>query len=559
MKLYRRLFLLLGAALLAGACETADNTGEDTGEPVPEITVAGLPEGAVKPWTNFTLTVSSPSDAVLSYSVDKPELASVTIRGRRVYNVAVSAPSQETTVTLTFSQDAGFGYAAAERTVSFTVLKREAESHPNDPDEDLEGVKVSFTESDDPVLNPERGFYGGASDIRSASSPVSYSAARAVRTGGMSLMYVGFYLTDFMNGDISQAYLDMIQQSMDNIRAAGIKCVLRFAYQNSEDETPWDAPVDVVLRHVEQLKPILQKNADVIFILQAGFVGVWGEWYYTSHFKMNPRTDADYEPRRQLTRALLDALPASRQIALRTPQFKMRMYGLSQKDTLTYETAHDGSDLSRLAGHNDCFGASAEDYGTFDNESGDRAFWKGDSRYTIMGGETCNVSDYCTCEASLKDMADYHWTYLNSGYHGSVLTRWKNTGCYDTIVDRLGYRLVMKDAYYSENPSKGKPLTLTLRFCNRGFAAPMNPRNAEIIFVAADGAETRFTLPSDPRTWHPGWYVVSTEITLPADKGTFYLALEDPLLPGRPEYSIALANDGVFDGKTGWNKLFDLK
>ena len=38
-----------------------------------------------------------------------------------------------------------------------------------------------------------------------------------------------------------------------------------------------------------------------------------------------------------------------------------------------------------------------DDYGTFDNESNDRAFWKRDTRYTLMGGETCKVSDYCKC------------------------------------------------------------------------------------------------------------------------------------------------------------------
>ena len=149
-----------------------------------------------------------------------------------------------------------------------------------------------------------------------------------------------------------------------------------------------DPEVSIVLRHVEQLKPLLQKNEDVIFVMQAGFVGTWGEWYYTGHFNFQPSQNADYLPRKQLTEALLDALPASRQIELRTPQFKMRMYGLSVKDTLTAGTAHNGSPESRLAGHNDCFGASVNDYGTFDNETKDREFWKADSRYTIMGGET---------------------------------------------------------------------------------------------------------------------------------------------------------------------------
>lgn len=419
-------------------------------------------------------------------------------------------------------------------------------------------VSVSFTESTSVLVNPERGFYGGAVDIRSASSPVKATSAKALRAQGITLMYVGFYLTDFMKGDISQAYLNMIQTSLDAIREAGIKCVLRFAYQNSESDKPWDPAVDVVLKHVEQLKPILQKNADVIFVLQAGFVGVWGEWYYTANFIMDPSSDADYKPRRKLTDALLDALPESRQIALRTPQFKMRMYGLSLKDTLTAATAYSNTALARLCGHNDCFGASETDYGTFDNETNDRRFWKSDTRYTIMGGETCKVSDYCTCPASLKDMKDYHWTYLNSGYNSSVLSRWNSSGCKDEITNRLGYRLVMEKASYSVDPAVGKPLYITLKFRNDGFAAPMNPRNAELVFVDTSGKETRFPLGSDPRTWHPGAHEITAKITLPASNGTFYLDLSDPLLKDRPEYSIALANNDVFDSKTGMNKLFEL-
>lgn len=429
---------------------------------------------------------------------------------------------------------------------------------PFDSSVPLDGGTVRFTESTKALVNPERGFYGGAVDIFSASSPVKLSAAKAVRAGGMSLMYVGFYLNSFMNGDISEAYLDMVQSSLDAIRNAGIKCVLRFAYQNDEGKKPWDAPVDVVLHHVEQLKPLLQKNADVIFVLQAGFVGVWGEWYYTTNFGYQPRTDADYEPRRKLTAALLDALPASREIALRTPQFKMRMYGLSLKDTLTAATAHDGSPLSRLCGHNDCFGASEDDYGTFDNETADRAFWKADTRYMIMGGETCQVSDYCTCRVSLKDMEDYHWTYLNSSYNSSVLNRWKSSGCLAEITDRLGYRLVMEEISYSKEPKAGETFQMLMKLRNRGFAAPMNPRNAEVVFVAADGAVSRFPLGSDPRTWQPGPHALPFACKLPADHGSFYLALEDPLLPERPEYSIALANEGVFDSGSGWNKLFDI-
>ena len=81
-------------------------------------------------------------------------------------------------------------------------------------------------------------------------------------------------------------------------------------------------------------------------------------------------------------------------------------------------------------------------------EEKDREFWKADSRYTIMGGETCNKPSYCSCIASQRDLKDYHWTYLNKDYNSDVLNGWASSGCYDEIVRRLGYRLVLKDVHF---------------------------------------------------------------------------------------------------------------
>ena len=426
---------------------------------------------------------------------------------------------------------------------------------------DLDGVKVVFTESTAKLTNPERGHYYPR-DFFGSTAALKASEVKAKRLDeGITLWYLGFYLTDFMKGDISSAYLKKIQDSMDALRGGGAKCVLRFAYKATDQEAKekMDPTVDIVLRHVQQLKPLLQQNEDVIFVLQAGFVGAWGEWYWTSHFKFDPQTDADYQPRRQLSDALLDALPASRQIAVRTPQFKMRMYGLTVKDTLTYATAHDGSVKSRIAGHNDCFGASVNDYGTFDNEDRDRDFWKADSRYFIMGGETCNKSDYCKCPASLKDVEDYHWTYLNISYNTDVLDRWKTSGCYDDIVARLGYRLVMKDLFYSEDFAAGNPCSVTIRLYNKGYAAPMNPRDAILVWESPSGKQEETPLRADPRRWHSGYNSLVGSFTPSSAKGTLYLKLSDPLLRDKPEYSIAMANTDVFDAKTGLNKLFEIK
>ena len=557
-----KFFIATCLLAICSSCFTVPS-GNDEEEDVqlvsPNLTVTGLPSQTIVGGGAFSLTVKSKSKGAITVTSNARE-GLITVKNySQVYRISTETPETDTPVSLVFSQEATDKYDAASVTVSFTLLANHDDTPvtPPEQDENLSGTRVVYQETTKAVLNPERGLYKGAGDIRSAGSPVKASAAQAARKDGKTLMYVGFYLTNFMNGDISQEYLDMIQKSLDAFREGGVKCILRFAYQNSESATPWDAPVNIVLRHVEQLKPILQKNEDVIFVLQAGFVGVWGEWYYTSNFNMDPSKPSDYEPRKRLTDALLDALPKSRQIALRTPTFKMKMYGLSLADTLTSATAHNQSDMSRLCGHNDCFGASADDSGTFDSNT-QRNFWKADSRYTIMGGETCKVSDYCLCEQSLKDVADYHWTYLNSGYNTSVLNRWKTTGCYDEIVNHLGYRLVLLDSYHTENPEAGKQFDLAIRIQNRGYDAPMNPRNATLVFVDGSGKKSEFPLGSDPRTWHTGLTVVKTSFTLPAAKGTLYLNLNDPLLPDRPEYSIAFANDNVFDSNTGYNKLLEL-
>ncbi len=550
----KRFLLCAMVAIAAVACKPGEDPNALWN---PEFTITGAPTEPVEAYDVFTLTVSSLSDGVIYYEVDKPELVSIALRKRRVYSVATGAPEQDTPITITFTQDDAGGYDAASAVIKFTIKKKEAEEYPAGPSEDLDGVKVSFTESFDHITNPERGFYCPA-DIRKASQALTAEGVLAQRRLGRTLFYLGFIMSDFVDKDLPQEQLDLIQGCFDALREGGAKCILRFSYSDSEGETPWDADIDVVMRHVEQLKPLLQQNADVIFVMQAGFVGVWGEWYYTSHFNSNPKTDQDWAPRKNLVDALLEALPENRQIQLRTPKYKMKMYGMELKDTITAATAYQPTVLARLGGHNDCFGADANDRGTFESTV-QRNYWKAETRYTIMGGETCEMSVYCLCSATLQNMKDYHWTYLNNTFHGGVISRWKETGCYNQIVDRLGYRLTLQDLFYTPNPSAGKEITITLRIGNRGFAAPMNPRNAYVVFKGSDGSVTKAQLDADPRTWHPGWHVAHASLTMPVSKGTFYLELSDPMLTNRPEYSIALANEGVFDSETGLNKLFELK
>ena len=431
------------------------------------------------------------------------------------------------------------------------------------PDEEL--TLVEFTESNKIFANPERGFYKHYDFLNSSASPLSVSALQAARVeSNITLFYTGHYLTEFVKSDISDKFLNLVRKNMQALREAGAKCILRFAYTNSQSKHPYDAEPKWVARHIEQLKPILQEYSDVILCFQSGFIGVWGEGYYTDNFFFDPQTPEEHKLRKEVIDAMLDAIPADRQVALRTPMFKRNMYATSYTDTLTLATAYDGSAKARICAFNDCFGASADDYGTFIGKD-TREYWRKETRYTLMGGETCGLSDYCKCRQSIEDCEDFHWTYMNSGYNADVLNRWESDGCMNEVKRRLGYRLSLKDVATSK-ASAGKALRVRFNIKNSGFAAPGNPRHIELVLVDGNGKKTLYEFKDvDVRYWFANETVtVDKLIDLPKDASgncTLYLNLPDPkaTIHDNPLFSIRLANDGVWNEKTGYNKIAEFK
>ena len=431
------------------------------------------------------------------------------------------------------------------------------------PDPEPELVKVAYKPTDEIFSNPERGFYTGQEVYSADRKGIPQSSITASKLQGRSLFLLEFHMKDYVACDISDDYLQTIRARFQSLRDGGMKCILRFCYSNgfAEEDKPWDATPEQVLRHIAQVKPLIQEYADVIMVVQAGFIGSWGEWYYTENFK-------DNASRRQVVDALLEAVPEDRQIELRTPAYKMALYGYSKADTITLATSHQATTQARLGGHNDCYVSSTNDVGTFRSKA-DREYWASESLYTIMGGETCELTEYCHCEGTeryngaLKDMAIYHLTYLNNGYHPNVIKRWKDENCMDEIRRRLGYRYVLEEGQFTDKAEAGKPFQVILRLQNEGFAPAQNPRDAELVLTDASGkAVGSWKLESDPRYWMPGQQTtIEQTFNLPAGisgKMTLYLNLPDPYetLHDNPAFSIRLANEGTWKEDTGYNELY---
>lgn len=433
---------------------------------------------------------------------------------------------------------------------------------PSDFDAD---AVYEYDDSD--FINPERGMYlTNVYYFRDGDIPEAVSVARMreLRDRNMSLSFSQFYLIDFLESEISPAAWETIRADFENHRAAGIKTIVRFCYNytGTESDTPKEPEVDLVLRHIEQVKPLLRDYADIIYVLQAGFIGSWGEWSISTHFGK----DAD---RRRVVEALLDALPPSRQIQLRTPAFKTRVFGTKLRDTITLSTAFDGTALSRVGGHNDCFLANGSDAGTYGSEV-DRALWQAETRYTIMGGETC-IPDptYCNCTGGLRNFELYHWSYLNSAYNVKALALLREDGCLDEIYKRLGYRICLEQASFDGVWEAGASMRIRIDVTNKGFASLMNPRPVEFVIEKAGDPSVRTVIPdgTDPRYWQAGtttrW---DTVVTLPEtlERGVtyhLYLNLPDPSpnLYGNPDFSVRLANKDMWDAEQGYNLIYTFK
>jgi len=431
------------------------------------------------------------------------------------------------------------------------------------------GETILFTESNEIFTNPERGLfvqiYYTSADLNAHASATVINKNRE-SAAKLSLYLHSYYLTDYMESDIPQEFLDRLDSNMNALRGGGAKVVLRFSYKSSMDnkDKPFNATPEWVHKHIDQITPYLQKNADVIYCVQCGWLGSWGEWYYTDNgYRMNPSRDDDYEMRWEVLEHMLRAVPETRQVGLRIPAYKRRylkMRGDSLSSPLTAAEAHNGSYKARICGHNDCFVSSSNDVGTYMNGDIDRNFWAEDTKYTIMGGETCEKTSYSNGPNALNEMRKYHWSYLNRDYRESVTGMWRQDGTMDTILMRIGYRLALEKVILTSNPKVGKTFEAYCVMNNRGFAAPMNKRDVELIFVNAEtGAEYVFPQTEDPRFWMPGetstFTLACTLTDMTPGSYKLYLNLPDPYesIHDDPRFSIRLANENVWDETTGYN------
>ena len=407
-------------------------------------------------------------------------------------------------------------------------------------------VTHTYIPSDASILNPERGFF----TPYTLPGPAGFSA---IRITGKTLVHLNLRLDDWRETDIPQDVLDGFQTNFDDIRDAGVKAIIRFAYNEGPyPDTEPDASKTQILRHIKQLTPLLQTNADVIAWVEAGFIGAWGEWH-TSTNGLDNLTD-----KRDILNAILAAIP-NRFVQVRYPANIIEMYPEPENAV-----------KARVAHHNDCFLSSDTDVGTYERDGiitieRDQGYLAELTRFTPMSGETCApFPPRSECTSALQEMALLHFSAINEAYHKGILRSWEEGGCLEEISNRMGYRLSLSSANFNEQVRPGGFINLTVNLTNTGFASIINERSLYVVLVARDARSvppyaTRLDI--DPRQWEPGIATFTAKLHVPSNiaEREYSLALWLPdgyeSLQNNPLYAIQFANQGVWDESSGLNTL----
>ncbi|KAK7115529.1 uncharacterized protein [Littorina saxatilis] len=431
----------------------------------------------------------------------------------------------------------------------------------------------TYHDSSEFVENPHRGFVDQLITHSSHHSALTMSKLDGMRHDkGITMALRTFVIDTFVTSSISDDYLNKIRHDLDTLMSAGFTTALRFCYIFSQRHSHplGDAKKDIVLHHISQLKPIFQKYKGVITSIQAGFIGAWGEWHTTEYFGSPEWNTAGHDPvtglmpqayrdRKDILMALLHAAPKSIQIQLRYPAQKMHMMGSTPA---TFQGVQRGDDNARTGHHNDCFLSSEHDVGTYHNTAVEYPYLAKDTRYTIIGGETCSVANNhrSECPTALKEMAMFHWTYLNEGFDRDVYSLWKHQGCYNDVHRRLGYRLSIAKAILPKSVHVGDDLCFHLEFTNHGFAAPVKHFNLHLILASTSGSHHYAAQVTgvDVRDWQPGYtHTVASSVHVHAPEGHYkvLVSLSDPVLGDRADYNVLLATTGVPLYTQGLNDL----
>ena len=298
--------------------------------------------------------------------------------------------------------------------------------------------------------------------------------------------------------DLTEDALNVLQESLDSIRANNGFAVVRICYDpwyngrsNVTPDHKW------VMRHVEQLAPVLSKNTDVIVALEMGMHGAYGE--------MHSDTNITYDRIAEATNLMLRSTPPELKILTRTGNYSAKVLGFDDwgvdfhidGEKFKEIAKAKGDTMYRVGMFNDGYLGTQYDYGTWGADCntsicreegvawlekyGINTPYGGEALTTAKDYQVINTPEFLSYEGFRT-----HTSYLNIQWNNNLIDSWKKTHFtgkdyeYDGtkedsltgfkyINDHLGYRFVLRESWVSDTVGSDGIFRAKLRIQNVGF------------------------------------------------------------------------------------------
>ena len=341
---------------------------------------------------------------------------------------------------------------------------------------------VSYNEITDSFDNPERGFYVPVLlKLEEIDTTVSESQLK------YNLIHLRVDLSDFggTGKKLPENALDALDKTLSSIKENGGTTIIRFAYdENFAGSNVSEPGLSMMKTHIRQVSSVLEKHEPVIACVEAGMLGLYGEYHGTDKC-----TKAN---RKAIIQAWLDNLTSKFMINVRTPGHIAEWAGISLEKLCLDGTTKNG--IERLGIYNDGYLGSNSDLGTYANRENELDWMDVQTDHTFFGGEMVAYVDNDTPKNTAKYIASEgfltHTSYLNSLWNDTVIENLKNEvfagedslykglSGYVYVDNHLGYRFVMTD---SDISAAGDKLSISVQINNVGFGSLVNDKTATII------------------------------------------------------------------------------
>lgn len=449
--------------------------------------------------------------------------------------------------------------------------------------------------------NPERGMYSTNFLVMSKSG----NTIKDMEAKVSKLLYLKVDLSAFSawrNGkdeELTQDVINTLQAQLNKIKQHNNTVILRFVYDNNstgiynDNKTKFEPQQTILLKHIQQLKPVFQEYSSTIFTIQIGFYGLWGESFYNTDVNSHP------EYYQQTMEALLDATANTEiTIAFRTPS-----YAKSAIQNSSYDT-------SRIGIFNDAYLSQNDDMGTYVNRQAEIEWLN--SRNTSYGGEALpatftdttettfayekyrqdgSINNYIDSLKSKKsnwDLIEYtedemyktHTSYINFEWNQYKHYIWSNLTyngknelyhgktALEYVQSHLGYRLVLKNVEMPREATSQEKINASITIENVGFGNVLKSKSATLLFVDSNNSvkgTTNITNVFDIKSFKSESKVKkSITFKLPnLTPGTYKLYLRisnnEILSNGTYYCAIRLANNNIWNESLQANRIGAIK